>query len=240
MPPRPQLRLQRHHPSLLAVFLPMPQQLLEDLGMRLRKILSLARVGAQVVELPVGDAFREGDEVGFPGPTADGGAAAEFPAEGIVRVVDAGGGAGEVFCHGFAAHGHDGAALEGRSRVFEAREVEQCGRDVHHGHEVVADTPWRHGAVIVQRWVADHAWDTHAAFGCVGFVEAGWRGCCLGPAGTVPDEGIFVADILEGIVVVLADVSHQLAGDHGICFVGGPFGSIVRHEHDEGVVQLAN
>ena len=78
-----------------------------------------------------------------------------------------------------------------------------------------------------------------AAFGREGFVETTW--CCggLGPAWTVPNEAVAAPEILEGIVVVGLQVLHHLALDDGVGFVGGPFGAVVGHEADEGVVQLA-
>ena len=70
------------------------------------------------------------------------------------------------------------------------------------------------------------------------FVQSRRRRSSLGPAGAVPNKGVGRSDVVHGVVVVLADMLHQRALDERVCLIGSALGSVVAHEHDEGIVQL--
>ena len=200
--------------------------------------MNLTRISAQVVHLPLLGSLGLRDEEDFPVTAAHRCAPACLPALDEVGGVDCFAFAAEEAEHAFAAHGDDFAALVGRGWVLDSGHFEDCGREVHDCAEGSGDAGgvlgggMRGGEFGEER----HA---DAAFGREGFVQSARGGGCLGPARSVPDEAVAAAEVLERVVVVGLQVLHHLALDDWVGFVRGSFGSVVGHEADEGVVELA-
>ena len=83
-----QLRLQRNDAALLDIFGPVNQQLVHLLRILFREVVDLARIFAEIVELPGLGPLGFGDEDCFPLTGADGGTAAELPTLDEIFAVD--------------------------------------------------------------------------------------------------------------------------------------------------------
>lgn len=120
-----------------------------------------------------------------------------------------------------------------RSRVCDAGHLEDGRSNVHDSGKLVSD-----GGRPPRK--AGDARHSYASLGRVKLVQSGRCCCGLCPSGAVPDEAVGGADVVQGIVIVLANVLQQRSLDQRIRLIGSPLGPVVAHEHDHGIVKLAN
>lgn len=115
--PLAELRTQRHDACLQDVLVPQLDEFLEPRGHLLGQVVDLARIGGQVVQLPLLGALGLGDEDNLTVTLVDRRTAASLLALDELLVVDALGLAGQEGDYGLAAHGHDLACYDEIRRV---------------------------------------------------------------------------------------------------------------------------
>ncbi|MNF78499.1 hypothetical protein D3C84_606850 [compost metagenome] len=80
--------------------------------------------------------------------------------------------------------------------------------------------------------------NTDPAFGGEGLEQPRRRGRHLRPVRPVPDVGVGATDVVQAVVVMLVEIGQQLRAEFRKGLQQRPFGTVIGHEQDEGVVQL--
>ena len=123
--------------------------------------------------------------------------------------------------------------------MLDSRHLQASWRNIHDGLQIVSDAALRDRTRIYRRELRYTRY-SDATFSRIRLVHPR-RSCrCLCPPRPVPYEGVEVAEIVETVVVVFLQEGHGSTAECWICFVRSSFGAVVRHEHDERVIELVN
>ena len=125
--------------GVLDVAIPQREKLGQLVRLRGGQVVDFARIGGEIVELPVAWAVWLGQVERFPVAPADGATTEQLPSGVCVGVVYRLGAAGQIWHQRPAAHGFDCAALVFGAGMRDAGEFQHGRSDVHHGAERGAD-----------------------------------------------------------------------------------------------------